>query len=109
MIDLQLHNTLSGRKEKFVPADPEHVSVYVCGPTVYDYVHIGNGRPAVVFDVLIRLLERHYPKVTYVSNITDIDDKINTAAAANNEPISELAERFGAAYGRHDHIGRTPA
>ena len=98
MIDLHLHNTLSGRKEKFVPADPSHVSVYVCGPTVYDYVHIGNGRPAVVFDVLIRLLERHYPKVTYVSNITDIDDKINAAAAANSEPISELAERFSAAY-----------
>ena len=98
MIDLQLHNTLSGRKEKFVPANPEHISVYVCGPTVYDYVHIGNGRPAVVFDVLVRLLERHYPKVTYVSNITDIDDKINAAAAANNEPISVLAERFSAAY-----------
>jgi cysteinyl-tRNA synthetase len=89
---------LSGRKEKFVPANPEHISVYVCGPTVYDYVHIGNGRPAVVFDVLVRLLERHYPKVTYVSNITDIDDKINAAAAANNEPISVLAERFSAAY-----------
>jgi cysteinyl-tRNA synthetase len=98
MIDLQLHNTLSGRKEKFVPANPEHVSVYVCGPTVYDYVHIGNGRPAVVFDVLVRLLERHFPKVTYVSNITDIDDKINAAAAANNEPISVLAERFSTAY-----------
>ena len=98
MIDLQLHNTLSGRKERFVPANPEHISVYVCGPTVYDYVHIGNGRPAVVFDVLVRLLERHYPKVTYVSNITDIDDKINAAAAANNEPISVLAERFSTAY-----------
>ena len=98
MIDLRLHNTLSGRKEAFVPADPQHVTVYVCGPTVYDYVHIGNGRPAVVFDVLIRLLERHYSKVTYVSNITDIDDKITAAAAANNEPISELAERFSAAY-----------
>ncbi|NCF34334.1 MAG: cysteine--tRNA ligase [Proteobacteria bacterium] len=97
-MDLQLHNTLSGRKEKFVPANPEHISVYVCGPTVYDYVHIGNGRPAVVFDVLVRLLERHYPKVTYVSNITDIDDKINAAAAANNEPISVLAERFSTAY-----------
>ncbi len=98
MINIQLHNTLSGRKEAFTPADPNHVSVYVCGPTVYDYVHIGNGRPAVVFDVLIRLLERHYPKVTYVSNITDIDDKINAAAAKNNEPISELAERFSLAY-----------
>ena len=98
MINIQFHNTLSGRKETFAPADPNHVTVYVCGPTVYDYVHIGNGRPAVVFDVLIRLLQRHYPKVTYVSNITDIDDKINAAAAKNNEPISELAERFTVAY-----------
>ena len=98
MINIQFHNTLSGRKETFEPADPNHVTVYVCGPTVYDYVHIGNGRPAVVFDVLIRLLQRHYPKVTYVSNITDIDDKINAAAAKNNEPISELAERFTVAY-----------
>lgn len=98
MINIQLHNTLSGRKETFTPADPDHVTVYVCGPTVYDYVHIGNGRPAVVFDVLVRLLERHYPRVTYVSNITDIDDKINAAAAQNNEPISQLAERFSAAY-----------
>ena len=98
MINIQFHNTLSGRKEAFEPADPNHVTVYVCGPTVYDYVHIGNGRPAVVFDVLIRLLQRHYPKVTYVSNITDIDDKINAAAAKNNEPISALAERFTVAY-----------
>ena len=87
MISIQFHNTLSGHKEAFEPADPNHVTVYVCGPTVYDYVHIGNGRPAVVFDVLIRLLERQYPKVTYVSNITDIDDKINAAAAKNNESI----------------------
>jgi cysteinyl-tRNA synthetase len=98
MINIQFHNTSSGRKETFEPADPNHVTVYVCGPTVYDYVHIGNGRPAVVFDVLIRLLERHYPRVTYVSNITDIDDKINAAAAKNNEPISVLAERFTVAY-----------
>lgn len=98
MISIQFHNTLSGHKEAFEPADPNHVTVYVCGPTVYDYVHIGNGRPAVVFDVLIRLLERQYPKVTYVSNITDIDDKINAAAAKNNESIRELAERFSLAY-----------
>jgi cysteinyl-tRNA synthetase len=98
MSDIYFHNTLSGKKEKFVPADPDHVSVYVCGPTVYSYVHIGNGRPAVVFDVLVKLLRSQYANVNYVSNITDIDDKINTAASANNESIVELAERFSAAY-----------
>lgn len=98
MSDIYFHNTLSGKKEKFVPADPNHVSVYVCGPTVYSYVHIGNGRPAVVFDVLVKLLRSQYAKVSYVSNITDIDDKINTAALANNESIVDLAERFSAAY-----------
>ena len=98
MSDIYFHNTLSGKKEKFVPADPNHISVYVCGPTVYNYVHIGNGRPAVVFDVLVKLLRSQYTKVSYVSNITDIDDKINTAALANNESIVDLAERFSAAY-----------
>jgi cysteinyl-tRNA synthetase len=98
MSDIYFHNTLSGKKEKFVPAYPDHVSVYVCGPTVYSYVHIGNGRPAVVFDVLVKLLRSQYANVNYVSNITDIDDKINTAASANNESIVELAERFSAAY-----------
>ena len=96
--ELVLHNTLSGKKESFVPADPEHVTIYVCGPTVYSYVHIGNGRPAVVFDVLTRLLRTRYPKVTYVSNITDIDDKINAAAAQNGEDIAKLAERYAHAY-----------
>ena len=81
-----------------MPADPNHVSVYVCGPTVYSYVHIGNGRPAVVFDVLVKLLRSQFAKVSYVSNITDIDDKINTAALANNESIVDLAERFSTAY-----------
>ena len=98
MSDIYFHNTLSGKKEKFVPADPNHISVYVCGPTVYNYVHIGNGRPAVVFDVLVKLLRSQYTKVSYISNITDIDDKINTAALANNESIVDLAERFSAAY-----------
>ncbi len=98
MTDLYLHNTLSGQKEKFEPLDPECVTIYVCGPTVYDYVHIGNGRPAVVFDVLVRLLRAMYPKVTYVRNVTDIDDKINAAALANGEPIQALADRYTAAY-----------
>ena len=78
---LVIYNTLSRDKEPFVPIDPAHVRMYVCGPTVYDYVHIGNARPVVAFDVLYRLLKRRYPRVTYVRNITDIDDKIMTRAA----------------------------
>jgi cysteinyl-tRNA synthetase len=96
--EIVFHNTLSGKKETFFPANPEHVSIYVCGPTVYSYVHIGNGRPAVVFDVLTRLLRTRYPKVSYVSNITDIDDKINAAAASNGEDIQTLADRYSQAY-----------
>lgn len=95
---IRLHNTLSRQKEAFVPADPQRVTMYVCGPTVYNYVHIGNARPVVVFDVLYRLLSRHFPQVVYARNITDVDDKINAAAAANGEPIRVLAERFAAAY-----------
>ena len=97
-MELKLHNTLSGRKEVFRPLDPRRVTLYVCGPTVYGPVHIGNGRPAVVFDVLRRLLTTIYPKVVYVSNITDVDDKINAQAQANGEPIQALADRFSAAY-----------
>ena len=96
--EIVFHNTLSGKKEIFEPANPEHVTIYVCGPTVYNFVHIGNARPAVVFDVLTRLLRTWYPQVTYVSNITDIDDKINAAAAENGEDITTLAERFALAY-----------
>lgn len=95
---IQFHNTRSGRKEPFEPLDPEHVTMYVCGPTVYNLVHIGNGRPAVVFDVLYRLLKLVYPRVDYARNVTDIDDKINAAAKANGEPIDALAERFTSAY-----------
>jgi cysteinyl-tRNA synthetase len=97
-MDIHLHNTLTGRKERFEPEDPERVTMYVCGPTVYDYVHIGNGRPAVVFDVLYRLLRTIYPQVVYVRNVTDIDDKINHAALERGEPISALADRFTLAY-----------
>jgi len=97
-MELQLHNTASGRKERFQPLDPSHVTMYVCGPTVYDRVHIGNGRPAVVFDVLFRLLKVLYPQVTYLRNITDIDDKINAAARARGEPIGTLTARFIDAY-----------
>ncbi len=99
-MDIVLHNTQSGRRERFEPLVPGEVGIYVCGPTVYDLQHIGNGRPAVVFDVLVRLLKLAYPKVTYVRNITDIDDKINAAAIASGRPIGELAERYAAEYVR---------
>jgi cysteinyl-tRNA synthetase len=96
-MSLILHNTLSRCKEAFVPADPGRVSVYVCGPTVYNRPHIGNARPAVVFDVLVRFLRTRYP-VSYVRNITDIDDKINAAAQSSGESIDVIAARHAADY-----------
>jgi len=98
VIELKLHNTFTGKKETFAPLDPERVTMYVCGPTVYGYVHIGNGRPAVVFDVLYRLLKARYPEVVYARNVTDVDDKINAAALEAREPIAELTERYTSAY-----------
>ena len=95
---MQLHNTLSGRKEAFEPLDPARITMYVCGPTVYSYAHIGNARPAVVFDVLARVLRRRYAKVVYARNITDIDDKINAAAAKEGVDISVITSKFAAAY-----------
>ena len=77
---LQLFNTLSKQKEVFKPLDAGNVGMYVCGPTVYDLAHLGNARPVVVFDMLLRVLQKQYAKVTYVRNITDVDDKINAAA-----------------------------
>jgi len=97
-MSLIIYNTLSREKEPFVPLDPSHVRLYVCGPTVYDYVHIGNARPVVAFDVLYRLLKRRYPRVTYVRNITDIDDRIIVRAADNKESIEALTRRTGDAY-----------
>lgn len=94
---LVLHNTLTRKKEPFTPAEPGKVSVYVCGPTVYNPPHIGNARPAVVFDVLVRFLRTRYA-VTYVRNITDVDDKINAAAEASGEPIEVVAGRHAANY-----------
>jgi cysteinyl-tRNA synthetase len=94
---LNLYNTLTRSKEVFVPADAGRVTMYVCGPTVYSYPHIGNARPAVVFDVLARLLRTHFP-LTYARNITDIDDKINAAASAAGLRIGEISARFAAAY-----------
>ena len=95
---LRLQNTLTGKKDDFIPLDPDRITLYVCGPTVYNFVHIGNARPVVVFDVLYRLLQRLYPNVVYARNITDIDDKIIKAAAENGEDISVLTERFTAAF-----------
>jgi cysteinyl-tRNA synthetase len=97
---LHLHNTLTRRKEVFEPIDPANVRLYVCGPTVYDHVHIGNARPVVVFDLLYRLLRHLYgaDHVTYARNVTDVDDKINAAAAANGEPIGALTARTAKAY-----------
>ncbi|HEY5302126.1 MAG TPA: cysteine--tRNA ligase [Acetobacteraceae bacterium] len=93
---IHLHNSASRRRERFVPIDPSHVRMYVCGPTVYDLAHVGNARPVVVFDVLARLLRRVFPCVTYVRNITDIDDKINARAHEADEPIGAITARTAA-------------
>ncbi|HIF10983.1 MAG TPA: cysteine--tRNA ligase [Sneathiellales bacterium] len=97
-MDLVLYNTAARQKQTFVPLDPDHVRLYVCGPTVYDLAHIGNARPVIVFDLLTRLLRRLYPRVTYVRNITDVDDKINAAAAARGESLRDLTERTAALF-----------
>ena len=95
---LKIHNTMTRRKEEFQPVDPAHVRLYVCGPTVYDYAHIGNARPVVVFDTLVRLLRRQYPKVTYARNITDIDDKIMRRAAEEGTTVEAVSRKFAAIY-----------
>ncbi len=102
---LRLHNTLSRKTEELTPLDPTNVRMYVCGPTVYDYAHIGNARPVVLFDVLFRLLRQTYGEshVTYARNITDVDDKIIVAARAANEPIGSITERTTRAY--HEDMG----
>ena len=99
---LTLHNTLTRRREPLEPVRPGHVGMYVCGPTVYDLAHIGNARPIVVFDVLYRVLKRLYPSVTYVRNITDIDDKINEASRKSGEPIESITARTTKAF--HEDI-----
>ena len=98
MAELRLHNTLRGVKEVFTPRDPERVTMYVCGPTVYNYVHIGNARPVVVFDCLYRLLSALYPQVVYARNITDIDDKIIDAATQRGADIAEVSAEFTQKY-----------
>lgn len=98
MASLTLYNTSQRAKQAFTPIDPQRVTMYVCGPTVYNRVHIGNARPAVVFDVLFRVLQTLYPSVVYARNITDIDDKIMAAANAEGESITAVSERFTQAY-----------
>jgi len=95
---LRLYNTLKREKQVFVPQDPNRVTMYACGPTVYNYAHIGNARPAVIFDLLYKLLSSRYPKVIYARNITDVDDKINAAAAEQNVPIDVISGRYSEAY-----------
>ncbi|MFL5298136.1 MAG: cysteine--tRNA ligase [Phenylobacterium sp.] len=97
---LSLYDTMARRKRPFVPADPSRVTMYVCGPTVYNFSHVGNFRPVVVFDVLFRLLRRLYGEgaVLYAANVTDVDDKINAKAAEEGVPISAVTDRYLAAY-----------
>ena len=97
-LDYHLFNTLSGKKEILKPSDPKHVKIYACGPTVYNYAHIGNARMAVVFDTFVRTLRFIFPKVTYVSNITDIDDKIIEAAVEQKVEISVITKKFTKIY-----------
>jgi cysteinyl-tRNA synthetase len=95
---LVLYNTLDGGKSPFAPVDPAHIRIYACGPTVYNYAHVGNARMAVVFDLLVRLLRTLYPKVTYVSNITDVDDKIMAASLETGEKIDAITRRYERIY-----------
>jgi cysteinyl-tRNA synthetase len=99
---IYLHDTLKGEKLAFEPLNKGEVTMYLCGPTVYNYAHIGNARPAVVFDLLARLLRRSY-KLTYARNITDVDDKINQAAIDTGKPIGEITEQYIKAY--NDDMG----
>ncbi|HEV7383873.1 MAG TPA: cysteine--tRNA ligase, partial [Phenylobacterium sp.] len=99
-MSLTLYDTMARQKRPFVPQDPRRVTMYVCGPTVYNYSHIGNFRPVVVFDVLFRLLRRLYGEdaVRYAANVTDVDDKINAKAAEEGVPIQAITDRYLAAY-----------
>jgi cysteinyl-tRNA synthetase len=98
---IRLHNSLTQRKEPFEPLDPDRVTMYVCGPTVYNHPHIGNARPPVIFDLLYKVLKRRYPNVVYARNITDLDDKINNAAKEAGVPIGTITDKFTRVY-HHD-------
>src|SRR6202012_3303775 len=105
-MELRVYDTFSREKRAFVPIDPANVRMYVCGPTVYDFAHIGNARPVIAFDVLFRLLRHRYgaEHVTYARNITDVDDKINARAARDypgiplNEAIRKVTEQTSKQY-----------
>src|SRR5690606_33407106 len=97
-MSLRLFNSLTRQVEAFAPLDPACPTMYLCGPTVYSYVHIGNARGPVVFGVLAALLRRRHGALRYARNITDVDDKINAAARAQGVPISTITDRFAAAY-----------
>ena len=100
MTDIRIYDTLSRSKVDFQPIEKDHIRIYVCGPTVYDYAHVGNARPVVVFDVLVRLLRYIYSRVTYVRNITDIDDKINARALESGRGINEITSVTSLAFQR---------
>ena len=97
--DIFLTNNLTNKKEKFVPIDEQNIRMYVCGPTVYDDPHIGNARPIVIFDILYKIFNKKYSKVTYVRNITDVDDKIIKSSKENNISISELTNKVTESFG----------
>ena len=99
-MSLSLYDTMTRQKRAFVPQDPERVTMYVCGPTVYNFAHVGNFRPVVVFDVLFRLLRHVYgaEAVVYARNVTDVDDKINAKATAEGVAIKVITDRYLAAY-----------
>ena len=97
--DIFLTNNLTNKKEKFIPIDEQNIRMYVCGPTVYDDPHIGNARPIVVFDILYKIFNKKYSKVTYVRNITDVDDKIIKSSKENNISISELTNKVTESFG----------
>src|ERR1700730_13696842 len=106
-MELRLHDTLTRQKRRFAPLDPARVRMYVCGPTVYDFAHIGNARPVIVFDVLFRLLRHIYgtDHVSYVRNITDVDDKINAGPGEEypDRPLNEAIRTVTAATERQFH------
>jgi len=93
-MSLKIYNTLTKRKENFIPLKEREVGMYVCGPTVYDFIHLGNARPFIIFEVVRRYLQYKGYKVKYVQNFTDIDDKMINNAQRLNITVSELAEKF---------------